>query len=64
MAGEDFAYMAQASRGAMMSIGVKPPEGPPRFVHHPEFDIDENCLPIGAAIMAETALRYVRGQLG
>ncbi|MCB0007634.1 MAG: amidohydrolase, partial [Anaerolineales bacterium] len=64
MAGEDFAYMAQASRGAMMSIGVKRPDGPPRFVHHPEFDIDENCLPIGAAIMAETALRYVRGQLG
>ncbi len=63
MGGEDFAYMTQASQGAMFSIGTKDPKGPPRFVHHPEFDIDEACLPIGSAILAETAMRFLRGEL-
>ncbi len=63
LAGEDFAYMAQASRGAMMTIGTREVDGPPRYVHHPEFDIDESCLPIGSAILAETALRFVEGKL-
>ena len=60
---EDFAYMAQASRGAMIFLGTKEPNGPPRFAHHPEFDLDENAMPIGAAILARTALRFVRGEL-
>ena len=64
MAGEDFAYMAQASRGAMLNLGVRVPGGPDQFVHHPEFDIDEACLPIGAAILAQTALHFVRGEIG
>lgn len=63
MGAEDFAFMSRGSQGAMMSLGTKAPDGPPRFVHHPEFDIDENALPIGAAILAETALRYVKGDL-
>jgi amidohydrolase len=62
MGGEDFAFMARASQGAMFWLGVKDPAGPPRFVHHPEFDIDEAALPIGAAILAETALRFVQGR--
>jgi amidohydrolase len=61
---EDFAYMAQASQGAMFFLGTKKPNGPPRFAHHPEFDIDEEAMPIGAAILAETALRFVQGKLG
>ncbi|MEM7334819.1 MAG: M20 family metallopeptidase [Chloroflexota bacterium] len=62
MASEDFSYMARASQGLMMILGTKAPDGPPKHVHHPEFDIDEQALPIGAAIMAETALRFVKGQ--
>ena len=61
---EDFAYMAQTSRGAMINLGTKDPDGPPRFAHHPEFDIDEAALPIGAAVLAQTALRFVRGEVG
>jgi amidohydrolase len=64
MAGEDFSYMAQASRGAMLNLGTREPGGPDKFVHHPKFDIDEDALPIGAAILAQTALRFVRGELG
>ena len=63
MGGEDFAYMAQASRGAMLFLGVKAPDGPPKYVHHPEFDIDEAAMPIGSALLAQTALRFVRGEL-
>ncbi len=61
MGGEDFGFMSRANQGMMMFLGVKEPDGAPKYVHHPEFDIDENALPIGAAIMAETALRFVRG---
>jgi len=60
---EDFAYMAQANRGAMFFLGVKKPGGPDKFVHHPEFDIDEDALPVGAAILAQTALRFVNGEV-
>ena len=55
--------MAQASRGAMMFLGAKAPDGPPKQFHHPEFDIDEEALPIGAAVLAQTALRFVRGEV-
>ena len=60
MVGEDFGFMSRASQGMMMRLGTKEPDGPPKHLHHPEFDIDEKALPIGAAIMAETALRFVR----
>ncbi|HHJ06458.1 MAG TPA: amidohydrolase [Anaerolineae bacterium] len=60
MGAEDFAYMAQSSPGAMFFLGAKAPGGPPRFLHHPEFDIDEDALPIGAAILAQTALEFIK----
>ena len=64
MYGEDFSFMAQASKGAMINLGTKDPNGPPRFHHHPEFDIDEEALPIGTAILAQTALRFIKEDLG
>ncbi len=63
MGAEDFAYMTQRAPGAMFGLGVKSPGGDARYLHTPTFDLDEDALPIGAAILAETALRYVRGQL-
>lgn len=62
MGAEDFAYMARASQGAMLMLGTKAPDGPPKSLHHPEFDIDEDALPIGSALLAQTALRFVRGE--
>lgn len=62
MGGEDFGYMSRASRGAMMILGTREPGGPDRYLHHPEFDIDETAMPIGSAILAQTALRFVRGE--
>jgi metal-dependent amidase/aminoacylase/carboxypeptidase family protein len=40
----------------MFSLGCKI-EGEERHLHNPRFDIDERCLPVGTAILAETALR-------
>lgn len=63
MGGEDFSYMARANQGAMMRLGTWEKGTPQRFLHHSEFDMDEHAMPIGTAVMAETALRFVRGQL-
>jgi amidohydrolase len=58
MAGEDFAYMQQRIPGAMMMLGAAVGDKP-RSHHTPVFDIDERCMPLGAAILAETVKRYL-----
>jgi amidohydrolase len=62
MGAEDFSYMAQVAKGAMARLGVKPPGGEARRLHTSTFDLDEAALPIGAAILAETARRFVSGE--
>lgn len=60
MGAEDFSYMLELAPGAMFRLGVRQPGGPPRHAHTPDFDIDEDALPIGSAMLAETALRLLR----
>jgi amidohydrolase len=62
MGAEDFSYMAQVAKGAMFRLGVKPPGAEARHLHTSTFDLDEAALPIGAAILAETARRFVSGE--
>ena len=62
MGAEDFAYMAQAGKGAMFMLGAATPDGVVRRHHTDTFDIDDSVLPIGSAILAETARRFVSGQ--
>ena len=59
MGGEDFSYFARLAPGCFFELGGATPGGPERKHHHPAFDIDERCLPIGAAILAETAIRFL-----
>lgn len=59
MGAEDFAYMTRIVKGAMFKLGVKRPGAEPRFLHTSSFDIDENALPIGTAILTETAVRFI-----
>lgn len=58
MGAEDFSYMARAKPGAFFYLGAKKDD-----VHRPHhnaiFDIDENVLPTGAALMAEAARRFL-----
>ena len=57
---EDFGSFTQLAPGAMFTLGTRI-EGDERFLHHPRLDLDERALPIGTAILSETALRYLRG---
>jgi len=59
MGAEDFGYMTACSPGAMFTLGCRI-EGDERKHHSPRFDIDEGCLPLGAALLAEMALRFLR----
>ncbi len=63
LGGEDFGHMTEVVPGAMFFIGCAMPDGIQRDLHTPTFDIDERCLPIGTAILAETAKRYLNGQV-
>jgi amidohydrolase len=59
MGAEDFSVFTDMAPGAMFRLGCCI-EGDERKGHNPAFDLDEGCLPIGAAILAESALRYLR----
>jgi amidohydrolase len=61
MGGEDFSCFAENAPGCMFMLGGELAGEPRRLHHHPRFDVDEGCLPIGAALLAETAIRFVRG---
>lgn len=56
---EDFGCFSEIAPGAMFSLGCRRIDKQ-RFLHNPHFDLDERCLPVGAAIFAETALRFLR----
>ncbi len=60
MGAEDFGFFSSLARTAMFDLGCKI-EGDERKHHNPRFDIDESCLPIGAAILAEGTLRLLQG---
>ncbi|MGD2148817.1 MAG: amidohydrolase [Anaerolineae bacterium] len=60
MGAEDFGYFSRLSSGAMFWLGCRI-EGDERYHHHPRFDVDERCLPIGAAMLAQATLRRLRG---
>jgi metal-dependent amidase/aminoacylase/carboxypeptidase family protein len=58
MGSEDFGYFVQDIPGAMFILGCRI-EGDHRRHHDPRFDIDESCMPIGAAILAESVITYM-----
>lgn len=55
---EDFGCFSELAPGAMFTLGVRAGSDQ-RYAHNPRFDLDESALPIGTAILAETALRFV-----
>ena len=58
MGSEDFAYMLQKVPGAMFYLGCRLDDDPRRH-HDPRFDIDESCMPVGAAILAKSTVSYM-----
>jgi amidohydrolase len=63
LGGEDFAHMANTVPGAMFFLGCRKAGSGIHHLHTPLFDIDEGCLPVGAAVMAAAAVRFL-GQEG
>ena len=59
MGAEDFGFFMQEAPGAMFMLGCKI-EGDVRRHHDPCFDINEDCFPIGVAMLSETALWFLR----
>jgi len=59
MGAEDFSYMSQLAPGAMFWLGVNI-DDTPRPAHSPTFDINEDGLPIGTALLAEAACRFLK----
>ncbi len=57
---EDFGCFSEIAPGAMFMLGARI-EGDERLGHNPHFDIDERALPIGVAILAEAAVRFLQG---
>jgi len=59
MGGEDFSYMSNAVPGAIFFLGGQIGQDQ-RPHHNPRFDIDESALPIGAALLAQTAVNILK----
>jgi amidohydrolase len=59
---EDFGSFLEHAPGAMFTIGTQMPGHEGFSLHHPKFDLDERALPIGTAVLVETALRFMRGE--
>ncbi|MFO0983898.1 MAG: M20/M25/M40 family metallo-hydrolase [Planctomycetota bacterium] len=61
MAAEDFAYYLERVPGAFLFLGSGGAGEACFMNHHPRFDVDERCLPLGAALLAGLALDALGG---
>ena len=60
MGGEDFSAFLQKMPGCFIAIGSRnESRGLIYGHHHPRFDVDEQCLEIGAEILLRTARRFL-----
>jgi len=60
MGGEDFSYYTHHVPGVFFRLGVGSDEKNIEYPHHhPLFDIDEDGLPIGVAMLTQIALTYL-----
>lgn len=60
MAGDDFSYFGENVPSAYFKLGVRNVEkGAVYPIHSPKFIADEDALPIGSAILSQTAVDYL-----
>ncbi len=59
---EDFSVFLEMAPGAMFTLGTQKKGHEEYKLHHPKFDLDERALPIGTAMLAETARRFLKGE--
>ncbi|RJP70052.1 MAG: amidohydrolase [Candidatus Abyssobacteria bacterium SURF_17] len=63
MGSEDYSYYLIRAPGAMGMLGARKTGAPHYPAHHPKFDFDEGCLPLGVELLAATAIKYLNGVL-
>jgi amidohydrolase len=61
MGAEDFGAYLERVPGSMAFLGARPAHQEAFPCHHPQFDLNEDALPIGVEILATVALDYLRG---
>ena len=59
MGAEDFSLLAQETAGCFWRLGSGTPGQPERRGHSPTFDIDEDALPVGTALLAGVARQRI-----
>lgn len=59
MGGEDFSYFAREVPGVFFRLGTNGGKDTAYPNHHPKFNVDENALPFGAAILSQFAYDYI-----
>ncbi len=57
---EDFGSFLDHAPGAMFMLGAQKKGHEGYLLHHPKFDLDERALPIGTAMLAETAMKLLK----
>jgi amidohydrolase len=57
---EDFGSFMKHCPGAMFTLGVQKKGHEEYPLHHPKFDLEERALPLGTAMLVETALRFLK----
>lgn len=61
---EDFGEFLKLAPGAMFTLGTQKQGHEEYLLHHPKFDLDERALPIGTAMLVETARRFLSDETG
>ena len=62
MGGEDFSAFLRKVPGCFIAVGSRNAErGLIHGHHHPRFDVDEQCLVIGAEVLLRTTRRFLEG---
>jgi amidohydrolase len=56
---EDFGSFMENCPGAMFTLGVQKAGHEDFPLHHPKFDLDERALPLGTAVLVETAIKFL-----
>jgi amidohydrolase len=64
MGGEDFTYYLKKVPGTFLRLGIRNAKLGSTFPwHHSRFRVDEEAIPIGAAILAHLALEFLRSKI-
>ena len=61
MASDDMSLFLQARPGCYFQVGVAPVSGPTRPHHAPEFEMNEDGLPVALRVAASVMLGALRG---